>query len=90
MKKLLSIGLVLLICLSFAACGIGNSDGVECENFRFYSKDDNTVYGYPVCPECGHVGAMLSARISPGEDAASTEMCEKCYEMYRSYVKRID
>ncbi len=74
----------------FGSCSGGNKDGVEGKNFKYYSKSDNTVYGYVVCPECKHVGDMVSARISAGEDASSTQICEQCYEIFESYVKRLD
>lgn len=66
----------------------GGFTGVSGENIEYYSKSENAVYVYSVCPECDHVGDIWEAQISSGEDAHSYEICERCGHMFEIYVKR--
>ena len=66
----------------------GGFTGVSGENIKYYSKSENAVYVYSVCPECKHVGDIWEAKISPGEDCSSMEICEACNHMFDIYVKR--
>ncbi len=66
----------------------GGFSGVSGENIKYYSKSENAVYVYSVCPECGHVGDIWEAKISSGEDCSSYEICERCDHMFEITVKR--
>ncbi len=66
--------------------GFGN--GVSGENIKYYSKSENAVYVYSVCPKCDHIGDIWEAKISPGEESSSFEICESCDHLFEISVKR--
>ncbi len=66
----------------------GGFTGVSGENIKYYSKSENAVYVYSVCPECDHVGDKWEAKISSGEDCSGMEICESCGHAFDIYVKR--
>lgn len=66
----------------------GGFTGVSGENIKYYSKSENAVYVYSVCPECDHVGDKWEAKISSGEDCSTMEVCESCGHVFEISVKR--
>ncbi len=81
-----------LVIIGIAAYSIiklnGGFSGVSGENIKFRSKTENAVYVYSVCPECDHVGDVLEAKISPGEETEGYVVCDACDHMFKISAKR--
>ena len=66
----------------------GGFSGVSGENIKYKSKTENAVYVYSVCPECDHIGDILEAKISPGEETEGYVVCDACDHMFKISAKR--